>query len=269
VGKGRRSAPELSILSRSRCEKRDQRVKLTASGNRFRVLDDFLEDDDLKSIRHMMATLKYERVPSVVDPEADGDALRSRGAVLRHDAASKQGPPGTPGSLPGAYAAVLRELRSHADLFGPPGEGWSIIGMSFWRYAAGNRLGWHNDADSVRRGEFILFLHDEWRASWAGELLLLDTDPDTLGLVDEEPSLPASVEAKVSQAHQCLVAIVPRPNRLVLVKAGTIHCIQRVDRTAGETLRQTMTGFIASDPPGRRSVENHTVERLAALLGAE
>lgn len=244
-------------------------MKLVASGERFRVIDDFLDPKDLDSIRRLMGEREFEEVPSVVDSDADGSAFRSRGAVLRHDAAWAQADTAGLSAMPGGYLAVLRELHSHSDFFGDAGTDWSIVGLSFWRYPAGSRLGWHNDVAVGRQGEFVFFLHEEWKASWGGELLLLDADPATVGDVD--PDLPAyrAVEAKVGLAPYALTAVVPKPNRLVLVKEGTIHCIQRVDRTAGETLRQTMTGFVAAGLPEKRSERGNNIDRLVSLLGSE
>ncbi|MET7717248.1 2OG-Fe(II) oxygenase [Streptomyces sp. NPDC005407] len=244
-------------------------MKLVASGERYRVIDDFLSSDDLEEIRSLMRRRRFEQVPSVVYPEADGHALRSRGALLRQDAVALSADTQEQGAPPGAYQAILRELRAHPDMFGTPGGDWSVVGFSFWKYPAGSRLGWHNDVATGRQGEFVFFLHEEWRASWAGELILLDVDPAAIEVDTAGMSPLETVEAKASLATQALTAIVPKPNRLVLVKEGTIHCIHRVDHTAGETLRQTMTGFVAAHPPEkwRRSASSN-IDRLASLLGS-
>ncbi|SCK13805.1 2OG-Fe(II) oxygenase [Streptomyces sp. WMMB 322] len=243
-------------------------MKTVARGERFRVIDDFLEAPDLAQIRNLMADQDFQETPSVVYPESDGSAFRSRGAVLRHDMESESAQGGTV-ELPRAYGRVVRELHSHSDMFGVPGEDWSIVGFSFWKYSAGSRLGWHNDVAAGRRGEFVFFLHDEWKASWAGELLLLDTDPGAIEIDESGMSPLEIVEAKVSVAPPCLTAIVPKPNRLVLVEEGTIHCIQRVDRTAGRAVRRTMTGFVASKSPGETGSESRKIDRLVSLLGSE
>ncbi|MEV4894202.1 2OG-Fe(II) oxygenase family protein [Nonomuraea sp. NPDC055795] len=234
-------------------------MKRVAGGARFRVIDDFLNPAELEEVRQLMNRSTFEEVASVVDPETDGTAFRSRSSVLRHDA-TREG---------NAYTSIIRGLGAHTDLFGAPGDAWSIVGFSFWKYAAGNRLSWHNDVASGRQGEFILFLHPTWQASWSGELLLLDADPETIEVAD--PTLPPRelVAAKVNQAPHCLTAIVPKPNRLVLVKEGTIHCIQRVDRTAGSVHRQTMTGFLAADPPDEQRGSMSNFARLTALLGSD
>ncbi|MER7736454.1 2OG-Fe(II) oxygenase [Streptomyces erythrochromogenes] len=244
-------------------------MKLVASGERFRVIDDFLPSDQLDEVRSLMQQRQFEKVSSIVYPEGDGDALRSRGALLRQDAVALSTDAQEPNKLPSAYQAVLRELHSHSDMFGMPGEDWSVIGFSFWQYPAGSRLGWHNDVAAGRQGEFVFFLHEEWKASWSGELLILDADPADIDVDDADLTPLEVVEVKASLAPHCLTAIVPKPNRLVLVKEGTIHCIQRVDHTAGEILRQTMTGFVAANAPELwHKSASSKVDRLASLLGS-
>lgn len=244
-------------------------MKLVASGERFRVIDDFLSSSELEEIRSLMNRRQFEQVPSVVSPEADGHAFRSRGALLRQDTMALSTDPQGQGAQPGAYEAILRELPAHPDMFGAPGEDWSVVGFSFWQYPSGSRLGWHNDVATGRQGEFVFFLHEEWNASWAGELILVDADPAAIQVDTTGMSPLEIVEAKASLASHALTAIVPKPNRLVLVKEGTIHCIHRVDRTAGTTLRQTMTGFVTADAPEKwqRSTDSN-INRLKSLLGS-
>ncbi|MEU1290539.1 2OG-Fe(II) oxygenase [Kitasatospora sp. NPDC005856] len=239
-------------------------MKLAASGERFRVIDDFLPEGDLEEIRALARRRPFHEVASVVNAEADGLAHRSRGALLRQDAVLLSEDTEVVG-MPNAYHAVLQELHSRRDMFGVAGEDWTVVGFSFWRYPAGSRLGWHNDVDA--RGEFVFFLHEEWNASWAGDLTLLDADPATVEIDTTGMSPLEAVEAKAGAASHALTSIVPKPNRLVLIKEGTIHCIQRVDRTAGENVRQTMTGFVGINPPEKQQqADNSNLERLVSVL---
>ncbi|SED17187.1 2OG-Fe(II) oxygenase [Streptomyces sp. TLI_105] len=240
-------------------------MNIVASGARYRVIDDFLPANELAEIRSLMKRRRFEEVASVIYPETDGHAFRSRGAVLRQDTGAPTAASREQDAQPAAFRTILGELGAHPDMFGVPGEDWSSVGFSFWQYPAGSRLGWHNDVATGRLGEFVFFLHEEWRASWAGELVILDADPEAVDVDTTGMSAMEAVEAKASMASHALTAIVPKPNRLVLVQEGTIHCINRVDPTAGTTLRQTMTGFVAgaAPEPGQRSVD-----RLTSLLGS-
>ncbi|MFD8979153.1 2OG-Fe(II) oxygenase [Streptomyces sp. NPDC059564] len=241
-------------------------MNIVASGARYRVIDDFLPPNELAEIRSLMRRRRFEEVASVIYPETDGHAFRSRGAVLRQDTGAPTAESREQDAQPAAFQTILRELGAHPDMFGAPGEDWSAVGFSFWQYPAGSRLGWHNDVATGRLGEFVFFLHEEWNASWAGELVILDADPEAVDVDTTGMSAMEAVEAKASLASHALTAIVPKPNRLVLVREGTIHCINRVDRTAGTTLRQTMTGFVAGAAPER---EQRSMDRLTSLLGSD
>jgi hypothetical protein len=39
------------------------------------------------------------------------------------------------------------------------------------------------------------------------------------------------------------VFIYPRPNRLVLLRGGILHCVKKVERAAGEAFRASVSGF--------------------------
>ena len=37
--------------------------------------------------------------------------------------------------------------------------------------------------------------------------------------------------------------VYPRPNRLVLLRGGTLHCVKNVERAAGQAFRASLSGF--------------------------
>ncbi len=203
-------------------------------GERYIVIDDFLDEDFFETLAAEVLDVNYTAMPSVVDPVVDGDALRSRGVALPHDDAC---PASGPRSA--VYRAILDEVLARPDFFGRPPEAWSRLTFAFWRYAAGARLGWHNDALAGRTGEFILYLHRDWDLRWAGELVLLDGEPpEDLGSNALE-RLPRAVR----DTARSLTAIPPLPNRLVLMRSGTPHYVNRVDLAASDSVRSTLTGF--------------------------
>lgn len=234
-------------------------MRVAQRGRRFLVIDDFLDEAALAATRSMADRADHAEVESVIAPEDDGPAFRSKGTQFTEELGGADAP-----GRPRAYQEVTRMVRSQPELYGVGGTDWNRIGFTFWRYPAGSRLGWHNDEGGGRRGEFVLFLHDRWRPSWGGELLLLDEDPEPL--LRSGPSHAAPSELMESLLDRCSaspVAVLPRPNRLVLVKAGTIHQIHRVDRTAGNAVRRTLTGFVSEDAESRRTAR----EMFASTLG--
>jgi len=145
-------------------------------------------------------------------------------------------------------------VRTETDLFGHAGRDWNRLTFTFWQYPADSRLGWHNDAGRGRRGEYIVYLHRQWDISWGGELLLIDREPRALleaagaSVAELTGAGPQAVLNEVLRSCEISpLAVLPRPNRLVLVKSDTVHTVLRVDRTAGASRRCTLTGFVYDD----------------------
>lgn len=226
----------------------------TSRGIRFSVIDNFLSGADLAATRNLMERASFTEIKSVVAPLEDGPAFQSRGVHFGSEIADGR---------PSAYREIARVIGREHVLYGIPGTDWDRVTFTFWKYPAGSRLGWHNDAGRGRVGEFILFLHNSWRPSWGGELMLFDDDGGPTAEHDgaiDDPVL--RMESLMDAIPANPLAIIPKPNRLVLVKAGTIHTIRRVDQTAGQEMRCTLTGFVSL----RQPVQSGAAERLKELV---
>ncbi|WP_432161039.1 2OG-Fe(II) oxygenase [Streptomyces sp. NRRL F-5630] len=232
----------------------------TQRGRRFIIIDNFLSSQHFAAAQDLMERTAFTLRESVISAE-DGPAFRSRGARFGQDLGVTDA-----GVQPHVYEELARTVRAYSDFYGEADTDWDKITFAFWKYPAGSRLGWHNDAGLGRQGEFILFLHDRWRPSWGGELKLIDEDPQPV-TEDEaaESDLVLRMEARIELTTTSPVAIVPKPNRLVMVKADTVHTIGRVDHTAGDTLRRTLTGFVSKSPVRERTRAS-ALESLSAML---
>ncbi|MER8084356.1 2OG-Fe(II) oxygenase [Streptomyces sp. NPDC087532] len=235
-------------------------MKETQQGRRFVIIDDFLSAQHFAAAQDLMERTAFTLRESVISTE-DGPAFRSRGVRFGVDLGATE-----VGVQAHVYEELARTVRAYSDFYGESGTDWDKITLAFWKYPAGSRLGWHNDAGLGRQGEFILFLHDRWRPSWGGELKLIDEDPQLVA-ADEtaESDLVLRMEARIERTNTTPVAIVPKPNRLVMVKADTVHTIGRVDHTAGDTLRRSLTGFVSKSPTRERTRAS-ALESLSAML---
>lgn len=249
-------------------------MRLTERGQRYVVFDDFLRPEHFEQARNLMGRASLDDTSSVISPALDGPARRSRGMSLSWTLGDIGG-----GGRPPVFTEIAAVVRAETALFGESGDDWDRLTFTFWEYPAGSRLGWHNDAGRGRRGEYILYLHSDWDISWGGELMLIDRDPG--GLRPDGGSPVASVVSAASVASAASagvsagrdgerdgyhagdgrravadilrtcevspIAVLPRPNRLVLVQADTLHTVRRVDHTAGGNRRCTLTGFAYLD----------------------
>ncbi|WP_290055712.1 2OG-Fe(II) oxygenase [Amycolatopsis solani] len=234
-------------------------MEVSQRGKRFVVIDGFLDEAKLASARTMLSRANFAQVDSVISPAEDGMAFRAKGIQFRDDLCAVG-----VGGRPAVYEELVRTVHREREFYGEHEVDWNRIAFTFWKYPAKSRLGWHDDAGHGRRGEFIVFLHETWRPSWGGELMVLDVDPEELREVASDAPV-SRMEALLDACPISPVAIAPRPNRLVLVKAETVHQIHRVDETAGESLRCTLTGFVSKDV--RETNARSARERMAEALG--
>ncbi|MDT0267446.1 2OG-Fe(II) oxygenase [Streptomyces sp. DSM 44915] len=237
-------------------------MQITERGERYTVIDDFLDDAELAELRRVMEHSKFSpalnSATSVLTPE-DGAAYRGRRTVVRSGASDQ-----TANGDPAAYGRIVRTITAEDAMFGTAQRDWNKLGFTFWNYPAGSRLGWHSDAGGGRQGSYILFLHDEWRASWGGETLVLDEDATH----PRDGRDPKDVEAWVREADRDLVAVLPRPNRLLLLQAGTPHQVNRVDPTAA-LVRRSLTGHVWKKAEESGAAARDSLRRfLGALEGA-
>lgn len=210
----------------------------------FAVLDEVFSAQDLESIQAYVverAPLEYinrvslERVfshadgsplhsPSVVvEPEETADGLRP----LR-DAPVLDGPNrySYPSDCP--VDKVIDWILGHAaelePWLGRAVEHWKTLSAGAWVYPQGTGLDWHAD-DGHYTGAFAFYCHPTWKSRWSGEFM-----------VAHRPFEPP-------RWSESGTFVVPRSNRMVILRGGTPHKINRVSPLAGENLRCSISGF--------------------------
>jgi hypothetical protein len=83
-----------------------------------------------------------------------------------------------------------------------------------------------------------------WRSSWGGELLVAaDEAPPSLTAA----ATPSPPDEAMTAEWACRTGgtfVYPRPNRLVLLRGGTWHCVKKVESAAGKAFRASVSGFL-------------------------
>lgn len=109
-------------------------------------------------------------------------------------------------------------------------------------YPVGSALRYHNDAHY--KGSYTFYIHPHWDSEWGGELEVLEANVgDIHALLDESAFDNRRVNDLISSlgiAH----AIIPKPNRLILLAPGRLHKISRIAPSAGSNLRISIQGFM-------------------------
>lgn len=120
--------------------------------------------------------------------------------------------------------------------------------MSAYLYRAGWGLPWHEDRgeNTEYRGAFTYYLHEKWRGNWGGELMIL---ADERLASPTEDSIDLSFTQGTGLAKPSHVSggigtfVMPKSNRLVVMRPNVVHSVAPVSNLAGEHMRFSLAGF--------------------------
>lgn len=233
-------------------------MSATIDHPRFRVIDDFLDEDawtdvwthfqfvELLPVTRSLGAWKlddgvplggHEIVSENRDPEA------------RHDAAR-------PGRYPSdtPIDRVIEALLRRPELYeGLVRDDWQRVSARPYVYPHGTGLSWHVDDHQRYAGAFIYYAHPHWNAHWGGELLIAELDEDQREDEREDEELPIMAYRFETEAYSerlldmgCGSFVMPKPNRLVVL-AGAPHMIARVNPAAGHNVRASVAGFFLAE----------------------
>ena len=145
------------------------------------------------------------------------------------------------------FAAIKRRIAAIAD-FLRLNESEVKYVVAAYLYRSGWGLPWHEDIGEQAEymGAFTYYLHDHWRGNWGGELMILrderhaDASADSIDLAFAQGTglhSPSHVENGVG------TFIMPKPNRLVILRPHVLHSVKPVADLAGENMRFSLAGF--------------------------
>lgn len=162
-----------------------------------------------------------------------------------------------------AIDLVIEKIREKAqeceDLVGSQGKDWAYFFARPYLYPAGCGLSWHRDNENNATGAFVYYAHPYWDAQWGGEFLVasLKTRKAVFPRTETYKGQQKFLGSHIESAHETPILmeegigtyILPKPNRLVFLTAGVLHCIKKVEAAAGNKVRGTIQGFF-QDPAG-------------------
>lgn len=217
--------------------------------SRFGVWDDILSPHDFGTLMAFVSRQKYAYAHhngwESVWKATDGECMRTKTTF------TEQFPTRTPLDL--VYEAMVEVCLSNPDLCGLNPNDWNRMSVSSYIYPGGTRLSWHGDGDAYS-GALTYYCHPRWSPHWGGELLVANTPATSLIPkldYDVAPGVDHSQLDAWINAYGVGHMIVPKPNRLVLMKGGTCHMVNRVDAAAGDNLRMSVVGFTLVSPKAK------------------
>ncbi|NOK18521.1 2OG-Fe(II) oxygenase [Corallococcus carmarthensis] len=232
------------------------------------VIDDFLDPVSFELVWAYVQSEEFEHVHRMgwVNAWRLSDGVPLRGPVtLSHSTDTDRFSPIHPTGkgIDLVVEKILSIKAQFVDWVGAHGEDWSHFFCRPYIYAANMGLSWHRDNQNQTTGAFTFYCHPTWNVQWGGELLVADAEsrnfefPQTQLLGDERRFLGTHLDN--TPENEALLEtgagmyILPKPNRLVVVPAGVLHGIKKVDPAAGSNVRVSLQGTFMY--PDRGSVK--------------
>lgn len=254
-------------------------MNMLFGNDQFMVIDDFLPDDQFEQMWRWFHVAPFfpndMRGLHGAWRLDDGRVMRGPdvyfGEVAEQVAASNEGafahPTGT--GLDLLLEQFSRQGEAYESLVGAERQDWRTLAAAPRIYERGSSLYWHRDTPSVVTGSCTYYAHKEWNVQWGGELFI--AHPDALSIPEERgPSMltPQEVMGRGmvqlsghldnSEVNDELLRmgmgyyIMPKPNRIVIMRTGNPHMISKVQPAAGDHVRLSVTMFLIR--PGQEGV---------------
>ena len=152
---------------------------------------------------------------------------------------------------------AMKAFADECEAAQPYVRNYSDIACRAMAYPRGSKNPWHHDFGATT---YTYYIHKEWKAQWDGSLLIIPQGAAKIkqnmrvmpGTVRNDSYrhdfLPMELFEQKDKYNQILEYglgdfVLPKPNRLILINAKTVHGINRVDPDAGENMRLSLTGF--------------------------
>lgn len=135
-------------------------------------------------------------------------------------------------------------------VIGRLGEAWSGLAFVPYIYPQGTGLSWHQE-NGIYAGSYIYYASPEWRADWGGELLIAEHEDgiDLCQHYQAQSGERVSLMNHLDSRHEDELLlkegrgtyVCPKPNRLVVLREGIAHKVNKVNMQAAP--RVSCTGF--------------------------
>jgi hypothetical protein len=224
---------------------------ITVASKSYAVVDNLLTADEFAAVGRYLAEEPYRSAHAggwdKVFSLADGAPLRGRLIVSRQlDNASTSNfivwPTGQSVDL--VLERIFEACSEWERWVGKQGADWTVLTGLPWVYPPGTALGWHRDRRG-RSGAYAFYSHPIWQSSWGGETLIADEDQPVPESVNRPSRHTLFDSADIDESTSPAIGayVLPRPNRLLLISAGTRHRVNPARAEAGAPPRCSVAGF--------------------------
>ena len=235
-------------------------MKIAMETKHFLIIDDFLADDEFSELMQFIYREKFKFIQighfNKVYRLSDGNPIEGR-VVLSKSTISNQIPDvfSYPSSTPiDKLIEKISDFNDKKSIVGEEGKDWEYFSAKPIVYPVNSGISWHTDHKDVT-GAYTFYCHPFWDVHWSGEICLSNVHVSVFDKIEKENTGSNVSTYKKSLYDDSAVNyvlqnlgglgtyVIPRPNRIVFLKAGYFHKVQKVSPEAGDRNRSTITGF--------------------------
>lgn len=259
-------------------------MRATFKCSQFSIFDDVLPSADFEKIWRYLQFARFVPINPGLEYSpwhvSDGQPLQGQTVTVANESPAPRGQSSDKDATPSTYPTntaldsiiekLLQIIPHIEEWVGKPENDWGLFSVTPWIYPSGAGLSWHSDGARYT-GAYIFYAHPEWDAQWGGELLVADevcklTYSSHLDLppLSREERLAYRFDKREMNTHLSQIGmgrfIMASPNRLVVLAGGNPHKITKVDPSAGDRIRATISGFFLRPETVRQLSKRHPVE---------
>ncbi|NJM20898.1 MAG: proline hydroxylase [Richelia sp. RM2_1_2] len=226
-------------------------MRLVAKNTQFVVFDDFLSVEDFELVKKYIHDENYQIYDASQFDRVyrlfDGKPLIGKSSRFSE-------------KFPGVYShdqkncttltgidVFVEHLLSNSEILnewiGKKDIDWKGFTAKVYLYPQGSGLTWHDDGGN-KTGSYAFYTHPSWNVQWGGDLLIPDEstknhDYQLVTIIKSDNRYDKNKNIEVGMGQY----IAPKPNRLVVIAGENPHRINKVEPTAGDRIRSSISGF--------------------------
>jgi len=232
----------------------------------FMVVDDFLPEDQYRSLREFLVSADYKHINSsgIISRAwhlQDRFPLRSETSWIQMVDNPPEPKPAwvlpTGQPIDGFMQAVEAFQADSVPWIGQRGVAWDQFSATSWIYPPGTGLAMHTDGSNVYSGAYVYFLNDSWRSHWGGLLLVMDrvvnqhvatheSTQDGMRWYRRRWLHENRLEELMLEAGGIGRVVFPKANRIVFLANNAHHMVTRINEEAGDCVRLSLAGFFSA-----------------------
>lgn len=235
-------------------------MKIVARQEHFLVIDDFLSEGEFSNLIKFVQQENFKFIQighfNKVYRLSDGNPIEGR-VVLSTPTISDKIPDVFSYPSDTAMDALIKKIDNCTEkdsIVGKKDKDWKYFSAKPLVYPVNSGISWHTDHRDVT-GAYTFYCHPFWDVHWSGEILLSSVHVSKLGSLEKKDTEANSSIYQKSIFDDSIVNhvlqhedgfgtyIIPKPNRIVFLKSGYFHKVQKVSPEAGDKNRSTIVGF--------------------------